>query len=117
MKTAVALVLIVLVGVLGWALPAGAEKALLSDDQLDQITAGKATDPMLGCKVSASSPVCAATTSRNATAAATAFTGTQAAQVSCTNTCKNTGTLTPNRHGTTIVQTSPFSFPFSHAGR
>ncbi len=40
MKTTSALALIVLVGFLGWALPAGAEKAPLTDAQLDEITAG-----------------------------------------------------------------------------
>ncbi len=42
MKTAPVLVLIVLVGVLGWALPAGAEKAVLTDAELDGISAGAA---------------------------------------------------------------------------
>ncbi len=41
MKTTFALVLIVLVGLLGWAVPAGAEKVPLTDAQLDEITAGK----------------------------------------------------------------------------
>lgn len=41
MKAVPALILIVLVGLLGWALPARAEKALLTDTQLDEISAGK----------------------------------------------------------------------------
>ncbi len=41
MKAASALVLIVLVGLLGWAPPVGAEKAVLADAQLDEISAGK----------------------------------------------------------------------------
>ncbi len=40
MKTAPALVLIVLIALLGWALPAGAEKAPLTDAQLDDVSAG-----------------------------------------------------------------------------
>ncbi len=41
MKKAPAMVLIVLVALLGRALPAGAEKALLTDAQLDAVSAGK----------------------------------------------------------------------------
>ncbi len=42
MKTAPVLVLIVLIGVLGWALPAGAEKAVMTDAELDTISAAAA---------------------------------------------------------------------------
>ncbi len=40
MKKVNALILIAILGVVGWALPAGAEKIRLTDDQLDEIMAG-----------------------------------------------------------------------------
>ncbi len=91
MKTAHALVLIVLVGVLGWALPAGAEKALLTDAQLDEISAGLAPPSPDSARVSAQ-------TVGNAVAIATATSSHMGVWAGCATTggtCSATLVVSP----------------------
>jgi hypothetical protein len=115
MKTTSTLVLIVLIGVLGWALPAGAEKALLTDTQLDQISAGTPASPTpcMGAPDVCAKEAAKVSGEGHTWATAVGQADHHSASIGCAGTCKAEGPVVPYMPGNTITQTKALGGSFA----